>query len=153
MAVTLGVGQILAVRRLGYALTDETLSTRQRRVARVGLPFGETYALCLLAVRHLGKSARVEEESDYAAGLILALTGVTFGGRTSGERLRFELRPVEGGIEVAVESRPHWPLTLVDDGTSLRHVHRIVAFLRASGAPEEEAAAAAHHRGKPCPPI
>ena len=66
-----GGWHILIVRRLGFPLTDETLALRQERTLTLGLPYEETFRLCLEAIRAL-EQTEVLEETDCAAGEILA---------------------------------------------------------------------------------
>jgi hypothetical protein len=148
MTLVLGGSHVLAVRRLGYPLTDETLAVRQRRRLTVGLPFGEAYTLCLASVRHLGKTD-VEEESDYAAGVILATKRLSIW--SGGERIRFDLSPDEGrsgATRIDVESRPRMRTVMADFGASLRNVDAIMGFLLAHGAPDEGGRAAAVERSE-----
>jgi hypothetical protein len=130
LALILGGWQILAVRRLGYRLTDETLSVRQRRRLTLGLPLSEAFTLCLASVRNLGRTD-VEEETDFTKGVILATKRWQW--RGSGERLRFDLRGRGEQTEVEIESRPLVRTTVVDCGGGLQNVDGIVGFLLAHG--------------------
>jgi hypothetical protein len=132
MSLILGGWHILAVRRLGHRLTDETLCVRQRRQLMVGLPLPQAFALCTASIRFLG-NADVEEESDSAAGVILVTKRWSL--LSIGERIRFKLHQAEDGTAVEIECRPWVRTTMIDFGTSLRNMDAIVGFLLAHAGP------------------
>src|SRR5262249_30211950 len=145
MTLTGGGMHVYSVWRLGYRLTDETLSVRQRRRLRVELPFAEVFTLCLASVRYLDWADVEEEETDFATGVILAKRRLG-----CGEHVRFRLRAVDGGTDVVIECRPHLRITLVDDGSSLQTMDALVGFLLAhgeGGAEGEIAAKKSEHLG------
>jgi hypothetical protein len=139
MALVMGGLHVLAVRRLGHRLTDETLAVRQRRRLTLGTPFSEAFGLCLESIRHLG-NMDVEEETDYSAGVILASKRWSW--LSAGECLRFELLGRGEQTDVQIECRPRVRTAIVDLASSLRTADAIVGFLLAHG-PDAEGAFAA----------
>jgi hypothetical protein len=134
MALALGGWHVRAVRRLGFPLTDETLAVRQRRTLTLDLSFEEAFRLCTESVRQL-KKGEIHEDTDYAAGVILAVKGASW--KSWGEKIRFELHPQGNQISVLVECRPALATTIADYGVSLRNMDTIVSFLLAYGTADE----------------
>lgn len=130
-------GQMNAVRRQGYAVTAETLKPHQQRQFIIDLPFADTSTLCQAAVGRLKRASIVEEKTDYAAGVILARTGMSFW--SFGEYIHFQLRSrSDGRTDVDIDWRPVIKTNAPDHGSSLGTLNTLIGFLVAHSVDLEE---------------
>ncbi len=90
----------------------------------VPLPPEQALAACRAAVEQVPKATGVQLDTQTT---LQARVGMTW--RSNGERIRCSVRPVDGGSEVEIHSRPWLRTTLLDLGKNRENVDRIRAAL------------------------
>lgn len=123
LTLVLGGWHIYAVHRLGYRLTDDTLSVRQHRRLLIDLSFQETFALCAATATRFGTIRK----ADITDGVILAESCVSL--LSFGQLLSIRLWRAGNCMVVEIDCRPSLRATLVDYGTSLHQMDVIVTDL------------------------
>lgn len=123
-----GGWHIIAVRRQGFPITNETLKVRQQRQLIIDLPFADTFTLCQAAVGHLKRSWINEEKTDYATGEIVARKGMSWW--SWGESIHFKLQTrADGRTDVDIECRPVIRGVRMDLGINLGNMNALIGFL------------------------
>jgi hypothetical protein len=132
MALLVGSSHIYAVKKRGFALMAENLSSAQSKTFIIGLGYEEAFLRCLSSVKLL-KHVRIEPAMSDETGLIHA--------RTRRQKIRISLRRrSEQSTFITLSCRPKSILEIVDYGRSLQTAANIVDFVQG-----EHSAAGAHN--------
>ena len=130
MSLILGFIHQRSVRKLPFAESKKAIGVHQVRNVELSLPYDETFTLCLRSLNSIEKS-RVQRKNR-SQGKIVAKTGMTW--KTFGDTISFKLFEVNNEqTQIKVSSKPIVPTTLVDYGTNLENVEKIIRVIEEHG--------------------